>query len=75
MARKRKGMVIKNTDSVVVSVQLGTRLLEIMPGQELPITADEVRDPNLRDKLQARELSIVRPISEAEEAAVLKTLG
>ena len=70
MARRRKGMVIKNTDRTPVSLRLQTRVIEVGPGQELPITAEEVRDPDLRDKLQARELSIVRPISEEEEAEI-----
>ncbi len=75
MARKRKGMLIKNTDTLPVSFKLATRILELGPGQAVPITAEEVRDPVLREKLQAREISIVRPISEAEEEAILKTLG
>ena len=68
-------MLIKNTDRVSVSLRMKTRVVEIGPGKELPVTAEEVRDTNLRDKLQARELSIVRPISEEEEAAILKDIN
>lgn len=67
-------MVIKNTDALPVSFRLNTRILELGPGQQVPITAEEVRDPVLREKLQAREVSIVRPLSEAEEEAIFKTL-
>ena len=74
MTRKRKGMVIKNTDIRSVSVALETRVLDIGPGEEMPITSEEVRDPALREKLQARAISIVRPISEAEEVVVRRSL-
>ncbi len=68
-------MLIKNTDKVSVFLRMKTREVQIGPGEELPITAEEVRDQGLRDKLQARELSIVRPISEEEEAAIFKVIG
>lgn len=75
MSRKRKGMVIKNTDDRTVEVKLATRSLVIQPGEEHPITADEVKDPVLREKLQVRAISIVRPTTDAEEDAVRRLLG
>ena len=74
MSRKRKGMVIKNTDERTVEVKLTTRSLVIRPGEEYPITADEVKDPVLREKLQIRAISIVRPTTDAEEDAVQRLL-
>lgn len=67
-------MVIKNTDDQAVVLQLATRKLIVRPGEAVPISADEVRDSVLREKLQARAISIVRPITEAEEKAVRQLL-
>ena len=74
MSRKRKGMVIKNTDERTVEVKLATRSLVIKPGAEYPITADEVKDAVLREKLQVRAISIVRPTTDAEEDALQRLL-
>lgn len=74
MHRKRKGMIIKNSDPFPRSVRLKTRTLVLNPGEAVPITSQEVLDPILLDVLQARELSIVRPISEEEEEAVYESL-
>ncbi len=74
MSRKRKGMVIKNTDDRTVEVNLATRSLVIKPGEEYPITADEVKDPVLREKLQVRAISIVRPTTDDEEDAIQRLL-
>ena len=74
MDRRRKGMVIKNTDRVTVAVELATRKIALGPGEQLPISAEEVKDTVLREKLQERAISIVRPTTEAEEAAVRELL-
>ena len=74
MHRKRKGMLIKNADPFPRSVALSTRTLILQPGEATPITSEEVMDPTLRDLLQTRDLAIVRPITDAEEAALLQTL-
>ena len=74
MSRKRKGMVIKNTDDRTVEVNLTTRSLVIRPGEEYPVTADEVKDPVLREKLQVRAISIVRPTTDDEEDALQRLL-
>ncbi len=75
MRRDRKGMVIKNADTYTRSVVLQTRTLVLRPGESTPVTSDEVMDPKLRDLLQTRDLAIVRPLSEAEEVAIRKSLG
>ncbi len=74
MSRKRKGMVIKNTKERTIEVTLATRSLVLHPGEEYLITADEVKDPVLREKLQVRAISIVRPTTDDEEDAVQRLL-
>jgi hypothetical protein len=61
-------MLIKNTDTESVRVPMATRILHIGPGEETFITAEEVRDPVLRDSLQHRAIAIVRPATEEESA-------
>ena len=65
----RKGMIIKNTDTKPVVLQMSSRQLTVNPGQERFITAEEVRDPTLRERLQVRAISIVRPATDAENEA------
>lgn len=60
-------MIIKNTDDRPVDIQMATRHIRIHPGEERMITADEVRDPTLRESLQVRAIAIVRPVTEQEE--------
>ncbi len=67
MGKKRRGMIVKNTNDRAVEITMATRLLRVGPGEEKMITADEVRDPALRESLQVRAISIVRPTTEAEE--------
>ena len=74
MSRKRKGMIIKNTEERSVKITLATRTLVIRPGEEYALTADEVMDPILRENLQVRTISIVRPTTEAEEDDVQRLL-
>jgi hypothetical protein len=65
--RKRKGMLIKNTNMRSVEIRMATRLIRLSPGEEQLITADEVKDAALREHLQVRGVSIVRPATEEEE--------
>lgn len=74
MAKKRRGMIVKNTNERAVEIQMSTRLLRVEPGEEQAITADEVRDPVLRENLQVRSVSIVRPATPEEEEALRDTL-
>lgn len=67
MAKKRRGMIVKNTNDKSVEIRMATRTLQVSPGEEKMVTADEVRDPALRESLQVRAISIVRPTTEAEE--------
>lgn len=72
--KTRRGMIIKNTNDRPVEIQMANRRLAVGPGQEQMITADEVRDPTLRQSLQIRAISIVRPATEAEEIALRQEL-
>ncbi len=74
MSRKRKGMIVKNTEERSVEIKLATRTLVIHPGEEYPVSADEVKDPVLRENLQVRTISVVRPATEAEEDEVQRLL-
>ncbi len=65
--RERRGMVIKNTDVRSVTIDMSTRKIVLDPGSEIAITADEVKDSTLRDYLQVRAISIVRPTTSEEE--------
>lgn len=75
MSRKRKGMIIKNTNDRAVLIDLATRSLRIGPGDEFAITAEEVKDPALREHLQVRAVSIVRPTTDAEEEELRRCLA
>ncbi len=74
MSRKRKGMIIKNTEDRLVEINLTTRTLVIRPGEEYVLAAVEVKDPVLRENLQVRTISVVRPSTEAEEDEVQRLL-
>ncbi len=74
MSRKRKGMIVKNTEERSVEINLATRTLVIHPGEEYPVSADEVKDPVLRENLQIHTISIVRPTTEAEEDELQRLL-
>ena len=74
MAKNRRGMLIKNTNDRAVHIEMKTRDIRLNPGEEKFITAEEVRDEQLRAKLQIRAVSIVRPSTEEEEAELMKEL-
>ncbi len=62
----RRGMLIKNVAERPLTIRLDTRTLELGAGEEALVTAEEVRDPVLRDNLQLRTVAIVRPATEEE---------
>ncbi len=74
MSRKRKGMIVKNTEERSVAIKLATRTLVIHPGEEYVLAAVEVKDPVLRENLQVHTISIVRPMTEAEEDELQRLL-
>ena len=73
--RKRRGMLIKNTNTRSVEVEMRTRTIVLAPGDEEMLTAEEVLDPALRSELQIRAVSIVRPVTEEEEEALREQLA
>ncbi len=74
MATKRRGMLVKNTSERPVAIEMNTRVLQLGPGEERLITSDEVRDPALRESLQIRSVSIVRPSTLEEEQSLRRLL-
>lgn len=72
--RERRGMLIKNNGTETVRVSMSSRLLRLDPGEEKFITPDEVQDPMLREALQERSISIVRPATPAEDEALRERL-
>lgn len=72
--RERRGMYIKNTGSNTVQIPMATRIIQIEPGQEKLITPEEVRDPVLRESLQVRAISIVRPATNDEVSELKERL-
>ncbi len=69
--RERRGMFIKNTGDHSVQISMATRVVHLRAGEEKFLTAEEVRDPMLRESLQVRAISIVRPAT-TEETRELK---
>jgi hypothetical protein len=67
-------MLIKNTNDRPVDIVMKTRPIRLNPGEEKFITADEVRDNALREKLQVRAVSIVRPSTQAEEDTLMQEI-
>ncbi len=74
MASKRRGMLIKNTNERAVTIEMTSRVITLHPGEEKFITAEEVRDSALRESLQLRTVSIVRPTTLDEEAAIRRSI-
>jgi hypothetical protein len=68
-------MIIKNTHLSSVEIKMKSRKIVVDPGEEMLLTADEVRDPVLREHLQVRSVSIVRPATEEEEQEFRKKQG
>lgn len=72
--RDRRGMLIKNNGTETVRISMSSRVLRIDPGEEKFLTPDEVRDSTLREALQERSISIVRPATAAEDEALRERL-
>lgn len=71
MPKPRRGIIIKNTHDHLVELALATRVLALYPGDEVALTPEEVRDPVMRESLQFRVVSIVRPTTKEEEKAIV----
>ena len=53
---------------------MSSRLLRLDAGEEAFVTPEEVRDPRLREALQERSVSIVRPATAAEDEVLHERL-
>lgn len=60
-------MLIKNLGERALTIRMLTRKLPLGPGEESPISPEEVRDPVLREHLQVRTVAIVRPTTADED--------
>lgn len=67
-------MLIKNSGTRSVRIEMASRTVDINPGEEVFITPEEVLDPKLREALQIREITIVRPATTEEDVALRERL-
>lgn len=72
---ERRGMLIKNVAERPLKIKLVTRTLAFDAGEEIFITAEEVRDPTLREHLQVRTIAVVRPATDEESEALAEALA
>ena len=63
---QRRGMLIKNVSERPLTLHLQTRDIPMAAGDEVLVTAEEVRDATLREHLQVRSVAVVRPATEEE---------
>lgn len=75
MANQRRGMLIKNVSERPLTITLTYRAIDMVAGEEVLVTAEEVRDPILRDHMQRRTIAIVRPSTEKENEGLLQRLA
>jgi hypothetical protein len=68
-------MLIKNLGERPLTIRMLTRKVDLGPGEEAPLTPDEVRDPVLREHLQVRSVAIVRPTTPEEDEQLRAHLG
>ena len=68
-------MLIKNLGEHPLTIRMATRKLELDAGEELAVTAEEVRDAVLRDHLQVRTIAVVRPTTADENDELERTLA
>ena len=62
-------MIIKNVVERPLALKLDTRVVSMEPGEEVAVSAVEVRDVVLRENLQIRTIAIVRPATLEEGEA------
>jgi hypothetical protein len=67
-------MLIKNVSERPLTLRLQTREIAMEAGDEVLLTAEEVRDATLREHLQVRSVAVVRPATEAEGEQLAREL-
>lgn len=68
-------MLIKNLSERPLKIEMETRTLELEAGDEIAVTAEEVRDSVLREHLQVRTIAVVRPTTAEENEQLERELG
>ena len=68
-------MLIKNLSERPLTIEMETRTLELEAGDEVAVTAEEVRDSVLREHLQVRTIAVVRPTTAEENDQLEQELG
>lgn len=68
-------MLIKNLSERPLTIRMTTRKLELEAGEEIAVTAEEVRDSILREHLQVRTIAVVRPTTSEENEELERTLS
>ena len=68
-------MLIKNLSERELTIRMANRKLVLEAGEEVPVTAEEVRDSILREHLQVRTIAVVRPTTEAENDELERLLA
>jgi hypothetical protein len=68
-------MLIKNLSEQSLTIRMATRKLELDAGEEIAVTAEEVRDAVLRDHLQVRTIAVVRPTTAEENDDLKRVLA
>jgi hypothetical protein len=68
-------MLIKNLSERPLTIRMATRKLELDAGEEIAVTAEEVRDTVLREHLQVRTIAVVRPTTSEENDELERTLA
>ena len=68
-------MLIKNLSEHPLTIRMATRKLELEAGEEVAVTAEEVRDAILREHLQVRTIAVVRPTTGEENDELERELS
>ena len=68
-------MLIKNVSERPLTLRLRSRQIAMEAGEEVLVTAEEVRDATLRENLQVRSVAVVRPATPDEGETLARTLG
>ncbi len=68
-------MLIKNLSERPLTIRMATRKLELEAGEEIAVTAEEVRDSILREHLQIRTIAVVRPTTSEENEELERDLS
>ena len=68
-------MLIKNLSERPLTIRMTTRKLDLDAGEEVAVTAEEVRDSILREHLQVRTIAVVRPTTTEENDQLERDLA